>query len=80
MPSFDASSVISTVTSRSRKMNSVRNTSNNSICKIAIPDICTATQLSSGDIHINYKDGSSLIVNKNVLYYIIKNIIIKNMI
>lgn len=54
-------------------MNSVRNTSNNSIYKIAIPDICTATQLSSGDIHINYKDGSSLIVNKNILYYIIKN-------
>lgn len=63
MPSFDASSVISTVASRSRKMNSVRNTNNNSICKIAIPDICTATQLSSGDIHINYKDGSSLIVS-----------------
>lgn len=61
MPSFDASSVTSTVASRSRKANSIRNISN-SFCKIAVPDIGTATQLSSGEIHVNYKDGSILTV------------------
>ncbi|XP_076236304.1 polo like kinase SAK [Calliopsis andreniformis] len=62
MPSFDASSVISTVASRSRKMNSIRN-SNNSISKIIVPGVGTATQLSSGDIRVDYKDGSALTVS-----------------
>ncbi|XP_033191756.2 polo like kinase SAK isoform X2 [Bombus vancouverensis nearcticus] len=59
MPSFDASSVISTVASRSRKMNSIRNIGN-SFCKVSIPGIGTATKLSSGDIHVDYRDGSTL--------------------
>ena len=63
MPSFDASSVTSTVASRSRKANSIRNISN-SFCKIAVPGIGTATQLSSGEIHVNYKDGSTLTVSR----------------
>lgn len=62
MPSFDASSVISTVASRSRKLNSIRNLSNTN--KIAIPGIGTATQLSSGDIRVDYKDGTALTVSK----------------
>ncbi|CAL7936789.1 unnamed protein product [Xylocopa violacea] len=62
MPSFDASSVISTVASRSRKMNSIRNENNNTY-KVAVPGIGTATQLSSGDIRVDYKDGSTLTVS-----------------
>ena len=62
MPSFDASSVISTVASRSRKMNSIRN-SNNGITKVVVPGVGTATQLSSGDIRVDYKDGSALTVS-----------------
>ncbi|XP_034196457.2 polo like kinase SAK [Osmia lignaria lignaria] len=61
MPSFDASSVISTVASRSRKLNSIRNLNNTN--KIAIPGIGTATQLSSGDIRVDYKDGTALTVS-----------------
>ncbi|XP_003702230.2 polo like kinase SAK [Megachile rotundata] len=62
MPSFDASSVISTVASRSRKMNSISNLNTNTY-KIMIPGIGTATQLSSGDIRVDYKDGSALTVS-----------------
>lgn len=63
MPSFDASSVISTVASRSRKMNSIRN-SNNSVNKIVVPGVGIATQLSSGDIRVDYKDGTALTVSR----------------
>ncbi|XP_053974989.1 serine/threonine-protein kinase PLK4 [Hylaeus volcanicus] len=62
MPSFDASCSISTVASRSHKMNSIRNLSNN-MSKVVVPGIGTATQLSSGDIRLDYKDGSTLTVN-----------------
>lgn len=62
MPSFDASSVTSTVASRSRKMKSMRNTSNNSY-KVVVPGVGTATQLSSGYICVDYKDGSTLTVS-----------------
>ncbi|CAK9819363.1 Serine/threonine-protein kinase PLK4 [Anthophora plagiata] len=63
MPSFDASSVISTVASRSRKMNSIRNMNNNISYKVGVPGVGTATQLSTGDIRVDYKDGSSLTVS-----------------
>lgn len=76
MPSFDASSVISTVASRSRKMNSIRNIGN-SFCKVSIPGIGTATKLSSGDIHVDYRDGSTLTVSIFINY--INNIRISKM-
>ncbi|KZC12596.1 Serine/threonine-protein kinase PLK4 [Dufourea novaeangliae] len=64
MPSFDAScSVISTVASHSRKMNSMRNSSTTNTNKVVVPGVGTATQLSSGDIRVNYKDGSALTVS-----------------
>lgn len=72
MPSFDAIySAVSTTTSRSRKMNSVYSI-NCDIEKVTIPGIGVAIQLPSGDIKIDYKDGSSLTVKayllkKNVL-------------
>ncbi|XP_020284452.1 serine/threonine-protein kinase PLK4 [Pseudomyrmex gracilis] len=60
LPSFDATcSVISTVTSKSHKM---RNSFNN-VNKVEVPGIGFATTLSSGDIKVYYKDGSSLTVN-----------------
>lgn len=64
MPSFDAScSVISTVASRSRKMNSIRNSNTSNFNKVVVPGVGTATQLSTGDIRVNYKDGSALTVS-----------------
>ncbi|XP_076642183.1 polo like kinase SAK isoform X1 [Halictus rubicundus] len=64
MPSFDAScSVISTVASQSRKMNSIRNSNTSNFNKVVVPGVGTATQLSSGDIRVNYKDGSALTVS-----------------
>ncbi|KYN06911.1 Serine/threonine-protein kinase PLK4 [Cyphomyrmex costatus] len=72
MPSFDAScSVMSTGTSRSRKMNSIRNSNQNT--KIAVPGIGFATKLLSGHIRVDYKDGSALIVspqshNSDIIY------------
>ncbi|KAK2581919.1 hypothetical protein KPH14_002374 [Odynerus spinipes] len=63
MPSFDATcSVASTTASRSRKMNSVRSTSSG-IEKVTVPGIGIAMQLPSGDIRIDYKDGSTLTVS-----------------
>ncbi|XP_011637322.1 serine/threonine-protein kinase PLK4 [Pogonomyrmex barbatus] len=63
LPSFDATcSVVSTVTSRSRKMNSMHNSHNN-VNKVAVPGIGIATKLSSGDIRVDYKDGSALTVS-----------------
>ncbi|EFN78661.1 serine/threonine-protein kinase PLK4 [Harpegnathos saltator] len=63
LPSFDAScSVVSTVTSRSRKTNSIHS-SNNNVDKVAVPGIGFATQFTSGDIRIDYKDGSALTMN-----------------
>ncbi|KAG7206897.1 hypothetical protein KM043_000794 [Ampulex compressa] len=63
MPSFDAScSVVSTVPSRSRKMTSVR-TSNHIVNKVTVPGVGTATQLPSGDVRVDYKDGSALTVS-----------------
>ncbi|XP_076277413.1 polo like kinase SAK [Lasioglossum baleicum] len=63
MPSFDASSVISTVASRSRKMNSIRNSNTSNFSKVVVPGVGIATQLSTGDIRVNYKDGSALTVS-----------------
>lgn len=63
MPSFDAIySAVSTTTSRSRKMNSVYST-NCDVEKVTIPGIGIAMKLPTGDIKIDYKDGSSLTVN-----------------
>lgn len=65
LPSFDATcSVASTITSRSRKMNSVHNSNNNNADKVAVPGIGFATQFKSGDIRIDYKDGTALTVNR----------------
>jgi len=65
MPSFDAScSVMSTGTSRSRNMNSMRNSNHN--MKIAVPGIGLVTKLSSGNIRVDYQDGSAL----TVIYYL----------
>jgi len=50
------------MTSRSRKMNSTHN-SNNNVYKVAVPGIGFATKFSSGDIRIDYKDGSALTVS-----------------
>ncbi|XP_032670106.1 serine/threonine-protein kinase PLK4 isoform X2 [Odontomachus brunneus] len=63
LPSFEAScSVVSTITSRSRKTNSMYS-SNNNTNKVAVPGIGFATKFTSGDIRIDYKDGSALIVS-----------------
>ncbi|XP_043289776.1 serine/threonine-protein kinase PLK4 [Venturia canescens] len=63
MPSFDGTcSVVSTVTSRSRRSNSLR-ASSCSMNKVAVPGIGVATQLPSGDVRVNYKDGSTLTVS-----------------
>ncbi|KAG5319316.1 PLK4 kinase, partial [Pseudoatta argentina] len=72
MPSFDAScSVMSTGTSRSRNMNSMRNSNHN--MKIAVPGIGFATKLLSGNIRIDYQDGSALTIspqshNSDIIY------------
>ncbi|KAL6427074.1 hypothetical protein ACFW04_009329 [Cataglyphis niger] len=63
LPSFDGScSVVSTVTSRSRKMNSAHNINNNANM-VAVPGIGFASKLSSGDIRVEYRDGSALTVS-----------------
>lgn len=63
MPSFDAMySVGSTITSRSRKMNSVHSKNCDIVKKVTVPGIGIAMELPSGDIKIDYKDGSSLTV------------------
>ncbi|XP_012235642.1 serine/threonine-protein kinase PLK4 [Linepithema humile] len=62
LPSFGATcSIISTVASRSHK-NSTHSSYNNAN-KIAVPGIGFATKLSSGDIRVDYKDGSALTIN-----------------
>ncbi|XP_018047045.1 PREDICTED: serine/threonine-protein kinase PLK4 [Atta colombica] len=72
MPSFDAScSVMSTGTSRSRNMNSMRNSNHNT--KIAMPGIGLVTKLSSGNIRVDYQDGSALTIspqshNSDIIY------------
>lgn len=59
------------MTSKSHKM---RNSFNNA-SKVAVPGIGFATTLSSGDIRIDYKDGSSLTVSCYVvLISILSNI------
>ncbi|EZA49997.1 Serine/threonine-protein kinase PLK4 [Ooceraea biroi] len=64
LPSFDATcSVVSTVASRSRKMSSMHSSSCNNANKVAVPGIGFATKLSSGDIRVDYKDGSALTVS-----------------
>ncbi|XP_063987432.1 serine/threonine-protein kinase PLK4 [Diachasmimorpha longicaudata] len=63
MPSFDATcSVVSGVTTRSRKTNSMRVSTYN-FNKVNVPGIGVATQMPSGDIKVEYKDGSSLMVS-----------------
>ncbi|XP_023248429.1 serine/threonine-protein kinase PLK4 isoform X2 [Copidosoma floridanum] len=60
--SFDATcSMVSTVNSQSRKSNSVR-VSQTKVTKINVPGIGTAIQTPSGDIRVDYKDGSVLTV------------------
>ncbi|XP_025264151.1 serine/threonine-protein kinase PLK4 isoform X2 [Camponotus floridanus] len=62
LPSFNGScSVVSTMTSRSRKMNSMHSLNNAN--KVAVPGVGFATRLSSGDIRVDYKDGSALTVS-----------------
>ncbi|XP_046626383.1 serine/threonine-protein kinase PLK4 isoform X1 [Neodiprion virginianus] len=64
MPSFNAScSVVSTVASRSRRSNSVCVSTNITNTKISIPGVGVATQLSSGDVRVDYSDGSTLTVS-----------------
>ncbi|THK33125.1 serine/threonine-protein kinase PLK4 isoform X1 [Diachasma alloeum] len=63
MPSFDATcSVVSGVTTRSRKTNSMRVSAYN-FNKVNVPGVGVATQMPSGDIKVEYKDGSSLTVS-----------------
>ncbi|XP_011880255.1 PREDICTED: serine/threonine-protein kinase PLK4 [Vollenhovia emeryi] len=63
LPSFGTTcSMISTATSRSRKINSTHN-SCHTVNKVAVPGIGFATKLSSGDIRVDYKDGSALTVS-----------------
>lgn len=62
LPSFDYS-IISTMTSRSRK-NSTHN-SNSNMHKIPVPGIDFVTKLLSGDIRVDYMDGSSVTVSPN---------------
>ncbi|XP_011308644.1 serine/threonine-protein kinase PLK4 [Fopius arisanus] len=63
MPSFDATcSVVSGVTTRSRKMNSMRFPSYN-FNKVTVPGVGVAIQMPSGDIKVEYKDGSSLTIS-----------------
>ncbi|OXU23422.1 hypothetical protein TSAR_006105 [Trichomalopsis sarcophagae] len=62
MPSFDATcSMVSTVNSRSRRSNSVRLHQSKAI-KVNVPGVGTAIQMPSGDIRVDYKDGSVLTV------------------
>lgn len=65
LPSFDAScSVVSTVASKSHKMSSIYSSINNNIAdKVAVPDIGFVTRFKSGDIRVDYKDGSALTVS-----------------
>ncbi|XP_071566402.1 serine/threonine-protein kinase PLK4 [Temnothorax nylanderi] len=64
LPSFDAScSVVSTTTSRSRKMNSMHNSNHHNVTKVAVPGIGFVTKLSSGDIRVDYRDGTALTVS-----------------
>ncbi|XP_029160942.1 serine/threonine-protein kinase PLK4 [Nylanderia fulva] len=71
LPSFDGScSIVSTVASKSRKINSAH--SFNNANKVSVPGIGFATTLSSGDIRVDYKDGSALTVspqNHNSIIY-----------
>lgn len=63
LPSFDGScSVVSTMTSRSRKTNSAHNFNNNANM-VAVPGIGFIRELSSGNIRVEYKDGSALTVS-----------------
>lgn len=72
MPSFDGScSVVSTMASRSRKINSTH--SFNNANKVAVPGIGFATTLSSGDIRVDYKDGSALTVSLNIYNNLLDN-------
>lgn len=65
MPSFNAScSVVSTVASRSRRSNSVCVSTNMGNNKITIPGVGVATQLSTGDVRVDYGDGSTLTVRE----------------
>uniref|UniRef100_A0A6V7J665 POLO box domain-containing protein n=1 Tax=Bracon brevicornis TaxID=1563983 RepID=A0A6V7J665_9HYME len=63
MPSFDATcSVVSAITTRSRKAAPTgRSTYNYN--RVTVPGIGTATQLPTGDIKVEYKDGSILTVS-----------------
>ncbi|XP_057331604.1 serine/threonine-protein kinase PLK4 [Microplitis mediator] len=62
MPSFDATcSVMSAVTSRSKKTTSIRS-SQYAFNRVIIPGIGVAIQLPNGDVKIEYKDGSAITV------------------
>lgn len=80
LPSFDTTcSIISTTTSRSRKMNSAYN-SNYNASKVAVPGIGFVTKLSSGNIRIDYYDGSAFIVKfyltiVNLIYYYVLSLL-----
>jgi hypothetical protein len=68
MPSFDATcSMVSTINSRSRRSNSVR-APQSKVTKVNVPGIGTATQTPTGDIRVDYKDGSALTVRLLITY------------
>lgn len=63
MPSFDATcSVVSGMTTRSRKVNLSRVSTYN-FNKVTVPGVGAATQMPSGDVKVEFKDGSSLTVS-----------------
>lgn len=63
MPSFDATcSMVSAITSKSKRAASVRS-SNYIFNQVTVPGIGIATQLPSGDVKVEYNDGSSLTVS-----------------
>ncbi|XP_015593483.1 serine/threonine-protein kinase PLK4 [Cephus cinctus] len=63
MPSFEATcSVVSTVASHSRRLNSVR-ISNCNTNKVTVPGVGVASHLPSGDVRVDYKDGTTLTIS-----------------
>lgn len=62
MPSFEATcSMMSGMTTRSKRINSVR-VSHYNFNKVTVPGVGIATQMPSGDVKVDYRDGSCLTV------------------
>lgn len=63
MPSFDGTcSVVSTVASRSKRANSIR-VNQHKGSKVTVPGFGTITESATGDLRVDYNDGSILIVS-----------------